>query len=401
MMLDVAEWRPDILEEHVETLESLWNRRLQAPRSSISDRVALRRLDRRIEAHADALVLAGAHAAKFLEPLFAGAEPPALAAAASVVALAESAELVARLLDALVTAPPEARPGFWAALDLRAGPLLRDALARVTGDADLSAGAMAALAGHDDPRAGAMKPERTLVDPSPVARALGWKAVRRLGEASRIDSGYYQRGFVDDDAAVRRAALEAAVATRLGALMGHLRQAAATPDPARFEEQLLFAILAGASELQVVRALGASAALGWERYRILVACGRAPAVEDLLAVMRGKDQVEAALAGSAFYRITGVSVALARRMPLVPAGTEPDDFSDEIAGCDVARAEKAWSKLKGKMAGARWTYGVDAEATPPESLPDAVDLEASWAADLRAAFVGKRRLRFDHERIWT
>src|SRR5881394_1521409 len=58
VLINVAEWRADILEEHVEELEALYNRRLRSERSPALDTVALRRINRRIEAHADALVLA-------------------------------------------------------------------------------------------------------------------------------------------------------------------------------------------------------------------------------------------------------------------------------------------------------------------------------------------------------
>jgi hypothetical protein len=399
VIVDVAEWRPDILEEHAETLEALWNRRLRAERSAVVDGLALRRLDVRIDANVDALILAGGHASKFLEALLAGEEPHTAAAAANVIARTDSPPAIARLMEVLVAAAPEIRAGVWAALDLVAGPNLREALVKAAGDAEILAGTMAVLAAHEDPRAAPMQPERVLFDPLPAARTLGWKAVRRLGETVRVDPRYYQHGVVDADVGARRAALEAAIGTKQRGVLDHLRQVAGAPDLLRLEEHLMFAALAPAAEVPAVITLARSPVLGWERYRILAFCGRAPAVEELLAVMRGGDKVESALAGAAFYRITGVDATAGERVPLVPAGTEPDDFSDEIRLCDVTRAEKGWNKLKGTIAGARWAYGVDAETTPPESLPDWVDLESRWAADLRASFANaKRRLRFAHER---
>jgi hypothetical protein len=402
MMIEVAEWRADILQEHVEVLEGLWNRRLLAERSGIIDGLALRRLDARIEAHADAIMLAGGPAIRFVEPLYAAEEPAPAAAAAYLTGRSDAPALIELLVKALPAMPPEARPGVWTALSIRAGLALRDALAKLTADAELQAGILAVLAAHEDPRAASMQPERFLLDASPAARILSWRAVRRLGEAIRIDPAYYQHGLMDAEAAVRRAALEAAVPLRQPALLDWLRQLAATPDLVRLEEHLLFAILAPAAEVPAVVALGSAPALGWDRYRVLTFCGRAPAVEALLAVMRAGDKVEGALAGAAFYRITGADVAAGDRVPLVPAGTEPDDFSDEVQLCDVEKAEKAWKALKGPMAGARWAYGIDAEVTPPESFPDEADLESRWAAELRASFTRpKRRLRFDHERLFS
>ena len=128
--------------------------------------------------------------------------------------------------------------------------------------------------------------------------------------------------------------------------------------------------------------------------------GAVRVVEDLLGIMRGGDAVEGALAGVAFQRITGVDVSGAERIPLVPAGDEPDDFSDEIRVCDVSRADQVWSALRPQMAEARWAAGVDAEATPPPVLAERVDLEVAWAAEVRATFSQpKRPLRFEHERL--
>jgi hypothetical protein len=199
---------------------------------------------------------------------------------------------------------------------------------------------------------------------------------------------------------VRRAVYEAIVITHRRSLLDFLRQVAATLDPASLEAHLVFAALAGPEDLERVRALGASSALGWERYRVLTLCGRAAAVEDLLDVMRGSDAVEAALAALAFRRITGVDVSGPDRIPLVPAGAEPDDFSDEIRVCDVSLAEQAWSSLRGRMGEARWAAGVDVEGTAPAALAEHVDLETAWAAELRATFSQpKRPLRFEHERF--
>jgi hypothetical protein len=400
VLINVAEWRPDILEEHVEELEALCNRRLRAERSQTLDRVALRRSNRRIEAHADALVLAAGHATRHLEKLLTNAAPAAVASAAFVVGCSDNPAMVARLVEVLTAGRAKVRLAILAALELRAGKALSDALAGLSGDAELEAGAMAVLAAHEDPRAAAMQPERLLLAASPVATSLAWRAVRRLAHGLRLDWSTFERGAADADSSVLRAVLEAAVATRQAPLVGYLRRSAAAPDLKRLEEHLFFAILASASDMPLVLALAASAAIGWERYRILSLSGRAPAVEALLAVMRAGDEVEGALAGAGFYRITGVDVAGDRRVPLVPSGTEPSDFSDAVHVCDPARAEQAWNALRGRMGGARWTYGVDTDAVPPEGLPAATDLESMWAAELRATFSAPgRRLRFSYETL--
>lgn len=286
------------------------------------------------------------------------------------------------------------------ALELRAGRVLLDALATSSwaapscSDVEARAGVIAICAAHGDRRAAAMQPESLLEASSSAARALAWRAVRHLASSAgglgfQLDAARYAQGRADADATVQRAALEAAVRAHSPGLLRELRRSAAAPDVTRVEAHLLFSVLASSEDVPRVLELGRASGLGWERYRVWVACGRAPAVEALLAVMRGPDRVEAALAGEAFRRITGVNVALAERVPLVPSGTEPDAFTDLVHVCDPGRAERAWAALRDRMGAARWAHGVDVETTPPEALTRAVDLEARWAAELRAAFAAR------------
>jgi len=385
MLINVAEWRPDILEEHAEELESLWNRRLRAKRSPLVDSVGLRRLDRRIEAHTDALVLADEHGLGFVERLLTGGDAASVAAGAFVVGCSDAPALVERLLGLLPGASAEVRGGVWAALQHRAGPALLAGLAELPAEEDLRAGVLAVCAVHAPERALALGSESLLGAASPIARALAWHAAARLG-ARRLPASAYTRGFEDEVPAVRRAALEAAARARHAPLLEHLRRVADKPDPLRLEEHLLLAVLADASDAPRLEALIGAPALGWERYRLLALWGRAPAVATLLDVIRGSDVVESALAGAAFYRITGVSTAGVQRVPLVPAGTEPDDFSDLVHVCDGERAERAWSELRPRMGDARWACGADTDASTPEALPVEADLESRWATELRARF---------------
>jgi len=398
MLLSVHEWRPDILQEHVEELETLWNRRLRAARSADAILLGLERLDRRILAHADALFLADGHALRPLEPLFTPESGAAAAALAFVVGHADTRVLLERFLEALPAMEPELLLGVAAALELRAGPVLLDALVGLLSHPTLASLALDVLTAHADPRA-TTKVEPLLREGSAASRILAWRVVRRLERAS-VASDVFRQAVTDPEGDVRRAVYEAIVITHRRSLRDFLRQVAATPDVASLEAHLVFAALAGQDDLDTVRTLAASPALGWERYRILTLCGRAAAVEDLLGVMRGGEAVEGALAGVAFRRITGVDVSGEERIPLVAAGEEPDDFSDEIRVCDVSRADQVWSSLRSQMGDSRWAAGVDAEAMAPAALAELADLEAAWAAELRATFAQpKRPLRFEHERF--
>jgi len=120
MLVDVPEWRRDILLEHLEELEALWNRRSRALRSPEADALALRRIDARMDAHADALALAGEHAWPLLEPALAG-EPPAAAAAALALASTNEPEADRALVSALEQASAPIRSAIGRAFELRAG----------------------------------------------------------------------------------------------------------------------------------------------------------------------------------------------------------------------------------------------------------------------------------------
>jgi hypothetical protein len=82
---DVAEWRQDILEEHLSELEPLWRRRISTAKAATADAVALKRCDARIDANTDALALADDCAWPLLENAL-GVGDPALAAAATMAA---------------------------------------------------------------------------------------------------------------------------------------------------------------------------------------------------------------------------------------------------------------------------------------------------------------------------
>jgi len=406
MLIDVPEWRRDILVEHLEELEALLNRRARATRSPAADALALRRIDARLDAHADALALAGPHGWPLLIPALAQDPTPTLVEAATLaLASAGAAEAETRLLAALAAAPPPGRAAMCRALQLRASPDLRRALPIDPGAPPALAGVgCLVLAAHGDPLpAGRHWP--LVADGDPAVRALAWQVEARLGagrpgDQQRLGASDYQAALADADPEVRRGALEAAARTGQPWLLDHLRAAARAPSAAALPEQLLFAALSPPADSAAALALGAAPALGWERFRVLALLGRAAAVEELLRAMRQGPAVEAALAGAAFFRITGVDVERAERLPLLPPGADPDELADEIKACDVDKAELAWRQLAPRLsAPGRWAYGVEVEGVAGDALPLAADLEIRWATSLRRAHATRTPVTLDHERF--
>ncbi len=403
MLVDVSEWRPDILAEHVEELESLWNRRLRAPRSPELEAVGLARLDQRLEAHTDALVLADEHALPLLEKALASEETPVAASAA--LALASSDAYGERLIDAFFEAPPAARAGMRAALELRAPPRLRQALAAKAGgaSAELAVAVAAIAAAHGDPVSVSAR-RAWLEAPQVEVRRQAWRIEARFASARAVPAAEapsqaeHVRGFDDADREVRRAALEAAARGGWPWLLDRLRAGARVPSVRAVDEHMLLAMIGQADDTDRLVALGRSAELGWYRYALLAVCGRAPAVEELLRTMRESAPVDAALAAAAFHRVTGMDVRRAERIPLVPAGADPDDLTDEIKACDAALAARSWDDARARMGGARWVRGEDADALAADALPVNLNLELRYALQLRAAFARPGQgARFDTE----
>jgi uncharacterized protein (TIGR02270 family) len=404
MLVDVPEWRRDILQEHLEELEALWNRRTRALRSPEADAIALRRIDARLDAHADALALAGEHAWPLLEPALSG-EPPGAGAAALALASTNDPEADRAIVSALEQAAAPVQLAMGRALELRAGPgLCRLLTAEPSAPPTVAAIGCAVLVA----RGGPLPPRQhwpLLTATDPAARALAWRVEGRLGPArrgdpDRVTTRDYQAAFADTDAEVRRAALEAAARSGLSWLLDHLHAVAKTPSSTALSEHLLFAALSEPADKAAVAALGAAPVLTWDRFRVLALLGRREAVEELLRTMKAGPDVETALAGAAFFRVTGVDVERPERLPLTAPGAEPDELADEIKACDVGKAEQSWRRIANRLgAQGRWSRGADVESRRLEELPAAVDLETRWGAHLRWAFREGTAVALDDERF--
>jgi hypothetical protein len=328
-----------------------------------------------------------------------------------VLASGGDAALEQRLAGAFVAAPGPIRDGLRAALELRAAPRLRAALTAAGPSARpaVAAAIWAVAAAHGE-RAAPEGRARWIEDPDAEVRRLAWRAEARFaggagagaarGPAVALPRDAYLAAFADPDPGVRRAALEAAARGGQPWLLDELRRATASPSPDAVEQHLMLAILGGPADLAPILSVGRSPALGWSRFTILAACGRAQAVAELLRVMRQGPPVEAALAAAAFFRVTGLDVRLPERIPLVPEGTEAGELDEEIKTCDAALAEEVWRKIEPRMGGSRWAGGADADALAPGDAPLTLDLEARRALHLRAAFARPAaRLAADVERF--
>lgn len=195
-------------------------------------------------------------------------------------------------------------------------------------------------------------PSRPRPAPPPLAAAAG------AATAAGAMFPPYDRGFGDENPAVRREALWAALWKGERRLMEHCRAAAREPNPSPFDALWLLAVLGQPADLPLLMQLGQSSALGSRRFDLLGAFGHPGAIEILLAGLSDPDPVSAEAAALAFEKITGLAVA---RSPAADgAGVRPN--SEQARGL--------WAREHSNFArAARWSRGIDvSKGDDPEAL---------------------------------
>ncbi len=383
----------DVLEEHLDELQFLWQLRRDAVRSPERTRSDVDRLDERVRAHADGLLVARGELGEVVGPLLSSDDPPA-AFAAGFVLLRTGEEGARAVLDALRAAGPGGREGLAEALAFGEARGAREELASLAGsdDAPLAVAAARALALGG----GAAAPDvtRLLGESDPAIRAAAWRLVPFQVRAPRPE--LLRRGLDDPDPAVAREAAVAAAWFRSPLALEASRERSTGTGEGAGEWLRLLAVLAEDGDVSGVlasSAKGTTAGRGASGPRVLGALGHPRAVESLLEAMGDDDPARAAAAGAAFRKVTGCDAAGETRVALRPDGPPPDDFDeeflDEVTLPDAQQARAFWASTRGRFAGGRrWCYGVDVTAGVPAALPAAFDMESCFEVRLRGRFTG-------------
>jgi hypothetical protein len=235
-------------------------------------------------------------------------------------------------------------------------------------------------------------------DEAPQGRAANFAPPR---QSSFISSDLHQQALADADPVVRRNALLAAAWAGRKWVLNTCRNVPLDPD--NWEAHLLLAILGQPADLARILVIGRSEALGSRRWQALGAFGHPEVVNDLIAAMESLD-ANAAAAGAAFKKITGVDVTASGTTASAPSSSAPtsdDEPLEELALPDSAVAAREWRKLKGKFAaGQRWAGGFEVSSGLPEGAAEKLDLEARFEACLRGRFAGSwSTSRFDLEQL--
>jgi uncharacterized protein (TIGR02270 family) len=382
-----------LLEEHFEEVAFLWGQWRREKRSEKITMRDLRALERRIEAHAEALRGYGQAASDFLRERLVTKDLLELWSAAWLWLRQEAPACGEELVRAYEQcAKPQGRD------------LIVEIVARASNCAVESA-FMVVLAGDDPARQMhrlQLAAWRQASDPSvqldkllrhaeAVVRHSAWRSL--VLYPKNLTPEQTLAGALDENPEVREFALEAAVWAGQGWVLDHCRRAAGKPSLEHPAELRLLAALATEKDAAVVLGLAAKAELGPLRYQLLGSYAQVEAVPLLLTAMTQSDPAAAAAAGVAFTRITGQTLKAVGKAQLPPKDSSaPDDFEkeflEEVYLPDAKEASDYWESNRSKYSsGQRYSQGKPVPEAPPFSVE--LDIVSIREACQRAAFNNK------------
>ena len=377
----------DLLVEHLDDLDFLWERRARMVRSYEQFASHLAGLDRRMDANAVGLAIAPRASLPLLEEALGDKEPSRVAAAAWALLRIGGERAVAAVLGALEAGPPPAREGVRQALVRGPAAEALDRLKPLAAapDAALAVAAAEALAAHGVPP-GPQALAAWLASPDPVVRAGACRVAAWAGTgADKLEPP----AGSDADEAVRLAAFEAGAWLRAPWALALGRECAKAKDAENAGQLAIFCALAEKADAPLVAALGTDSGLGPARFGMLAAYGNVASIEACLAGIAAKDAPDAEAAGAAFARLTGFGMGAAKRVTLPPpedAGPDAAEFADEAFLADPALAKRQWEARREEFAKARrWCRGLDADGADNAA---ALDLGSRHETLLRARFRG-------------
>jgi hypothetical protein len=401
-----------LYQTHLDEIQDFLCRRPRTLRSPDYNLRSVRLFDARLEAHVDALVVAGASAVPYvLDTLDLGTEFGA-AAAGLVLARAEERGIDLRpLFEKVPDASPDVLAGLrtglvFSPLSRTRAPLM-ELLAH--GDARTRAFVIDVLAAHDEAVETAKLAELTL-QPDPVVRMAVWNAAAGLTWGGKSCEplkklwGWQkplEAALGDADPAMQSAALTASVMTRQPSFLPWLRARAASATRADLPALDLFAALSESRDLPAFLGILERKALGLQRFALAGRCGHAGLVEPLLAHMATADAAESVAAALAFQLMTGIEVPADGLVKLPsdwldePEDADPEGIED-VPHPDTATARQRWNEIRGQFGNALRLYrGVDIGA-PGLAAPAvmAFDMHAYGHAFLRASFRGEGTTQF-------
>jgi len=354
----------DILEDHFDELDFLWEHRERVVFDIDYDLNDLAAHEERAWAHLDGLKLGREHSIDLARPFLDGDAAGAATAAAFTFLAMESSELTTELMERLAAGGPEVREGIRIALRHQdvGGLLARlQEMAQET-DPDLRSAAIDLLAFHNMP-CPTIQPE-WLSDGDAAVRA---RLASAIGRKAPGTWGPPQLGMMLDMAGPvsRRAALETSARLGMPGLAGLCRRVAMQTENLAPEALAFLGVVGGPEELEFLRDMTTKPGLELAALETLGALGCVEAIPVLVTAMA--DPALAHAAGAAFRRITGADDIDADEPLPVPEGVneEEADFLDSSLPPDPDRANEWWAAENARFEPTgRWQAGVDVSQDP-------------------------------------
>jgi uncharacterized protein (TIGR02270 family) len=365
----------DILEEHLNELDFLWEQRERFVFSPDWTLKELAAHEERAEAHLDGLRIGAANSVDIARPALTAGETGLATAATFVLMAFDHVELEHEVLDALKSAPPKSRDGIRIGLHHCDIKRLAAELADMatTGESAVRAAALDVLAFHRLPPPKGIP--MLLGDADPHVRRLVYDAAGRFGGPWSYD---VLRDALDGDVpALRTAALRASARMGLLGLDDSCRLAGTRPQDPVPEALEFLGVLGNPKDLALLQnAMSRPELVG----AALAGIGKLGSITPIPMLLESiANDMLAHAAGRAFVRITGAKdIEAAKPLP-PPEGATEEEIQDWDTSLppDPAKARAWWEKEKARFsAEGRWQAGFDVSKTPFEENFDAMPLDA-------------------------
>lgn len=353
----------NIVEEHFEELDFLWEQRESVVFAPDWTALDLADLEERAEAHLDGLRLAELHAVDLALAGLAEGTTSAATAATFVLLETRTGEFVAEVMRTLSAGDDAVVEGI--RIGLRHGPIeaVERPLRRLarSGEGLARAAAFDALAFHR-----LEVPEGLsdlLGDDDPGIRTLAYGAAGRVPGA--LHPRHLDPALGDSDAGVRRAALEAFARCGLPGLRDRCLAAATDLRGAHPEALAFLGVLGHPADVEPLLRGLEKAETRDAAIEGLGALGAPAAIPALIEAMR--DGAAAEPAAAAFARITGFEDIRGERPPpdLEPESLEAEFGDPELGPVEAERARAWWDAHADAFDAQRlWQTGMDAGAEP-------------------------------------
>jgi len=366
----------DIVEEHFDELDFLWEHReanIFTPDWTLED---LAWIEERAEAHLDGLRLAELHAVDLALDRIGGSEVFAATAAALVLFETREPEYRSQILETLRKGAPETVEGIRVALrHCEIGGFAAPLLELAKGEDPLRAAAAAdVLAFHRDE---VPDLEGYLGADQKDAR-VRILALGAAGRAGQLHPRAIASAVEAPEPEVRRAALMTAARLGVQGIQRHCRGASTREADPDTETILMLGILGDPADLPLLQGLAKRPDVAPVAVGALGAMGRVQAIPLLLELMA--DDRLGVPATASYKRITGAHDVEAEK-PFPPPEVAEGEDEEEALPPDPEKAKADWRKREKTMTpDFAWQAGVPIS---PEAFP---------AADLRLSLETRRDL---------